>query len=134
MKRRAGRLLTWDLFDAEMPIVVAPNEPAAGLRAAIANPHVRTGTFASGGGAATWLAVPGPARPKEFLLTAGKSDTAMANRMRLVSRIVLAVELMDAVRTSADRLAADALPALRCASLAVSKQDKRVAFDVAAAP
>lgn len=149
--RREGKQLIWNLLDVEIPIVAALNGPAVGLGASIAllcdvvvmadtasiiDPHVQVGLAAGDGGAAIWPLLVGPLAAKRHLLLGEPLRADDALRLGVASEVCPAGSVVDAARSWADRLAAQAPLAVQATKMAVNAQVKQAllaSFDVSTA-
>lgn len=135
MMRQAGELLR-SLLQCPLPLVAAVNGPAVGLGCTIAtacdavfladdaflaDPHVPLGLVAGDGTAATWPALVGMLRAKEYLLTGDRIPPDVAHQIGLVNHVVPRDEVLPRAQALAHRLAAAPPFAVQQTKLALNR-------------
>jgi len=139
-----GRLFR-EMLRFPLPVVAAVNGPAVGLGASIASlcdlivmsekaffsdTHVMLGVAAGDGVAATWPAIIGMPRAKEYILLGDRIPAAEAHRIGLANRVVAADDLMSEALGLAHRLAALPQYAARATKRAMNLQIERSAAGI----
>lgn len=123
-----ARRLVDDMLAVEVPVIAAVNGPAVGLgatvttlcdivfmaeRAFLADTHVSVALVAGDGGAATWPALAGMLRAKQYLLTGDRVSAQDAVEMGLANFVVPDDDLLREATAFAHRLADQPAQALR---------------------
>jgi enoyl-CoA hydratase len=116
-----------DQLRVRVPVIAAVNGDVIGGGATIAllcdlvimdetarigDPHVRAGAVAGDGGCAIWMALCGPLRAKEYLMTGDLLTAAEAERIGLVNRVVAQGTVYEEAVKFARRFADGDLPPL----------------------
>jgi enoyl-CoA hydratase len=117
---RNDRRIQNSMLDLEKPIIAKVRGPAIGLgcslalfcdfvyatpESVLADPHVSVGLVAGDGGAVLWPQLIGYMRAKRYLLTGDRITAVDAERMGLITQVVAAEDIDQAVQALAGKLA-----------------------------
>lgn len=137
-----AKQIVFSMLDCPKPIIAKVNGHAVGLGATIAlycdivfasenakfgDPHVKVGFTAGDGGAIIWPQQVGYARAKHYLFTGDLVTASEAERIGLISFVVPADKLDEAVDTYARRLAGGATKAIQWTKMSVNIGLKQLA-------
>lgn len=132
---REGKDIAYSQLDLEKPLICKLNGHATGLGATLAllsdivvasaeakigDPHVSVGLVAGDGGAFIWPQLVGYAKARKYLFTGELLSAAEAERIGLITDVVLPAELDATVDALAQRIAGGATKAIRWTKIATN--------------